>query len=41
MNLLIGLATRRDAGDAGLVVFDLQNQAVNLLTIPAAFASLR
>ena len=40
MNLLIGLATKRNAGDAGLVVFDLQNQAVRLLPIPGGFASL-
>jgi hypothetical protein len=40
MDLLVGLATRRNAGDAGLVVFDLQNQAAKLLPIPAGFASL-
>jgi uncharacterized protein (TIGR03437 family) len=40
MNLLVGLATRRNAGDAGLVVFDLQNQAVRLLPIPSGFASV-
>jgi hypothetical protein len=40
MNLLVGLATKRNAGDAGLVVFDLQNQAVNLLPIPSGFASV-
>ena len=40
MNLLVGLATRRNAGDAGLVLFDLQNQTAKLLPIPAGFASL-
>jgi uncharacterized protein (TIGR03437 family) len=40
MNLLVGLATKRNAGDAGLVVFDLQNQAVKLLPIPSGFASV-
>jgi len=40
MNLLVGLATKRNAGDAGLVVFDLQNQAVRLLPIPSGFASV-
>jgi hypothetical protein len=40
MNLLVGLGTRRNAGDAGLVVFDLQSQAAKLLPIPRGFASL-
>jgi hypothetical protein len=40
MNLLIGLATKRNAGDAGLVVVDLRNQSVSLLPIPGGFASL-
>jgi uncharacterized protein (TIGR03437 family) len=40
MNLLVGLANKRNAGDAGLVVFDLQNQAVKLLPIPSGFASV-
>jgi hypothetical protein len=31
-------ATKRNAGDAGLVVFDLQNQAVRLLPIPSGLA---
>jgi hypothetical protein len=40
MNLLVGLANKRNAGDAGLIVFDLQNQAVKLLPIPSGFASV-
>jgi hypothetical protein len=40
MNLLVGLATKRNAGDAELVVFDLQKQTVRRLPIPSGLASV-
>jgi hypothetical protein len=40
LNLLIAAGQNRVAGDAGLVLFDLENQQVTTLPIPAGFASM-
>ena len=40
LNLLVGPGQNRVAGDAGLVLFDLENQGVSLIPIPAGFAAL-
>jgi len=40
LNLLVGPAQNRVAGDAGLVLFDLENQGVSVIPIPSGFAAL-
>jgi uncharacterized protein (TIGR03437 family) len=40
LNLLVAAGQNRVAGDAGLVLFDLENQQVSTIPIPAGFASM-
>jgi hypothetical protein len=40
LNLLIGLATSRQPGDAGFVVFDLDRAEARTLNLPEGFASM-
>ena len=40
LNLLVSEATNKTAGDAGLILFDLDNQVVNPLPLPDGFDSV-